>query len=289
MSDLFINTIANSCAGMALFSLPEATNQGTTGGYTGRYALVTGFLIDDPQITMKNNWEAIIPDTTSLSDFTQLAGMGPVSWMSTSKAAWKGTDPISLTLNFYLLTYRTAQIAGTNTNAEDPRNMPVSEQAAKFAALLAVSPKSAGDTAGKFAQYGINVHGGYRANYFEENTDFSGDTPDGGQNRRYRLNLGNSTEQEFLNDGDGTIQIIINGGGKPSMCFTKMLLADATFTPSPVRVGYWNTGNNKIREFIPTSEPLYIKVSATFRLAHVATVRDVQRMFSGDKILSDGN
>ena len=280
MSELFINTIANSCAGMALFSLPNTTNESDENGYTGTYKNVVGFLSEDPTISMKNSWDAIIPDATSLSDFTQLSGMGAVSWMSTSKAAWKGTEPITLTLNFYLLTYRTAQVSGTSTNQEDPRNMPVSEQAARFAALLAVSPKSTGPGAGKFAQYGINVHGGYRANYFETNENFNGNTKDAGQDMRHSMYLGNSTEQEFLNESDGTIQIIINGGGKPTMYFTKMLLADATFTPSPVRVGYWRTSGNGTREFVKSSEPLYIKVSATFRLAHVATVKDAIRVFT---------
>ena len=283
MSELFVNTIANSCAGMALFSLPDAYNSSDSETYNGSYTNVVAFLAEDPTISMKNSWDAIIPDATSLSDFSQLSGMGAVSWLSTSKAAWKGTDPITLNLTFYLLTYRTAQIAGTATKQEDPRNMPVTEQAARFAGLLAVSPKTSeqGTGGGKFAQYGINVHGGYRANYFEPNTDFRGDQENEASEERYSRFLSNIEEQAFLDDADGTIQIIINGGGKPTMYFTKMLLADATFTPSPVRVGYWRTNSNGTREFVKSSEPLYIKVSATFRMSHVATVKDAVRMFRG--------
>lgn len=273
MSDLFINTIADSCAGTALFSLPGTTG---TGGYNN-YTNVIGFLSEDPSINMKSNWEAIIPDATSLSDWSQLSGMGAVSWIASSKASWKGTDPITLTLNFYLLTYRMAQLTGKEQG--DPRNMPVSKQAARFAALLAVAPKKEG---GKYSGFGISVHGNYRANYFEDNVNFSGIQKSDENDTRYQTFLIDG--QEALNTAsqdDSTVNIVINGGGKPSQFFSKMLLADATFTPSPVRCGYWTKNSSGQRQFIKSSEPLYIKVGATFRLTHTATVRDAVRMFTG--------
>lgn len=278
MSDTFINTIANSCAGTALFSLPGTH---TTGGLNS-YTTVVGFLSEDPSISMKTNWEAMLPGATSLSDWTQLSGNGAVSWIASSKATWKGTDPITLTLNFYLLSYRTAQLNGSGA-AKDPRNMPVSHQAARFAALLAVSPKITGEGAGKYAGFGINVHGSYKANYFEDNSEpyFTGNQKSAASNERMAKYLKDATEDLNMNsEDDSTVNIIINGGGKPSQYFSKMLLSDATFTPSPVRCGYW-THENGQRVFIKSSEPLYIKVTATFRLAHTATVRDAVRMFTG--------
>ena len=276
MSDTFINTISNSCAGMALFSLPGTQVTGGLGTYTN----VIGFLSEDPTINMKTNWEAIIPDATAISDWTQLSGMGAVSWIASSKASWKGTDPITLTLNFYLLSYKTAQLSGKGA-AKDPRNMPVSQQAARFAALLAVSPKITGEGAGKYAGFGINVHGNYRANYFEDNDYFTGNEKSEENNDRTLRLLKDATENINMNsEDDSTVNIIINGGGKPSQYFSKMLLSDATFTPSPVRCGYWTTNNGQ-RVFMKSSEPLYIKVTATFRLAHTATVRDAVRMFTG--------
>lgn len=280
MSELFINTIADSCAGTAIFSLPYTSG---TGGFTAKdpYAIVVGFLSEDPVISMKTNWEALIPDATSLSDWTAIAGMGAVSWIASSKATWKGTDPITLTLNFYLLTYRLAQVKKTTRG--DALNMPVSEQAARFASLLAISPKNTeGESAGKLANFGINVHGNYRANLFEDNKDFTGNAKNEASEDRYYRLLKNA--DELINDNDSTVNIVINGGGKPSQFFTKMLLSEATFTPSPVRCGYWeNVGSSRV--FHKTSEPLYIKVSATFRLAHTATVRDAVRMFTGETSL----
>lgn len=277
---LFLNTIANDVAGTVVFSLPNCDNdRDTTGKGNYRYTIVQGFLSEDPVINMKNNWESVIPDATALSDFTQLAGIGATSWISTSKASWKGTDPITVTLNFYLLTYRLAQLKGGSKN---PQDMPVSEQAARFAQLLAVSPKANANNNGKLSDFGINVHGGYRANYFEPNADFSGNKQNSASEDAYGKIFANSGSLDVdLDDADGTIQIVINGGGHTSAVFTKMLLADASFTSSPVRCGYWSTDNG-VRTFHTSKEPLYIKVAATFRLMHTATVRDAVRMFTGE-------
>ena len=277
---LFLNTIANDVAGTVVFSLPNCDNdRDTTGKGNYRYTIVQGFLSEDPVINMKNNWESVIPDATALSDFTQLAGIGATSWISTSKASWKGTDPITVTLNFYLLTYRMAQLKGGSKN---PQDMPVSEQAARFAQLLAVSPKANANNNGKLSDFGINVHGGYRANYFEPNADFSGNKQNSASEDAYGKIFANSGSLDAdLDDADGTIQIVINGGGHTSVVFTKMLLADASFTSSPVRCGYWSTDNG-VRTFHTSKEPLYIKVAATFRLMHTATVRDAVRMFTGE-------
>ena len=283
MSDTFINTIANSCAGLALFSLP--CTEGTGG--LGNRVNVVGFLSEDPSISMKTNWEPILPSSTSLSDWTQLSGMGAVSWIAASKASWKGTDPITLTLNFYLLTYREAQLTGAG-DRKNPRNMPVSEQAASFAALLAVSPNKAGG--GRYSEFGIHVLGNYKSNYFEDQKDgFTGNKKNGPSELRFANYLSSANEDlsRITSEHDSTVNIVINGGGKPSQFFSKMLLSDATFTPSPVRCGYW-TNNNGQRVFEKSSEPLYIKVTATFKLAHTATVRDAVRMFTGKTSLQNG-
>lgn len=272
---LFLNTIANDVAGTVCFSLPVIGDDGRLKEYVN----IEAFLSEDPQISMKNNWEAIIPDVGALNDFTQLISGNQTSWLSSSKASWKGTDPITITLNFYLITFRMAQINGSSSNR--PCDIPVSEQASYFAQLLAVSPQQNG--AGSFSDWGIGVHGGYKPNVWMENSNFAGN----GQTTETQNEASANTDAMLgrwesidLNDGDGTIQIVINGGGNRTAMFTKMLLADATFTPSTVRTGYWTkNGDNQV--FVTSPEPLYIKVTATFRLMHSATVADAKRMFTG--------
>ena len=267
---LFLNTIANDVTGTVAFSLPNCGDD--------KYTIVQGFLSEDPVINMKNNWESIIPDATALSDFTQLAGIGATSWIATSKASWKGTDPITVTLNFYLLTYRLSQVNGSTS--KNPQDMPVTEQAARFAQLLAVAPKQEGETSGRFSEFSISVHGGYRANYFEANQEFTGLQKNKASEDAFNSFM--AGVNEIGDDADNTIQFVINGGGHTSAVFTKMLIQDASFTPSPVRCGWWGTGANGERVFNTSKEPLYIKVAATFRLMHTATVRDAVRMFTGE-------
>ena len=55
-----------------------------------------------------------------------------------------------------------------------------------------------------------------------------------------------------------------------------MLLESCDFTPSTVKAGYW-VGTT----FRPSPEPLYIKVNASFKLMHAATVSDAVRLFTG--------
>lgn len=273
---LFINQIAESCAGVVTFSLPDCS---------GGFVEVRGFLSEDPSINMKNTWEPILPDITALSDFSQLVGAGAQSWIATSKASWKNTDPITVNLNFYLITYLRAQVTGTGTGLE----MPISKQAAYFAQLAAISQANTGDTS-LLGQLAINVHGGYRPDVFQRNSDIMNSSENKANNNSFLKNLitGSSTLSDSTgwNDGNGTIQFVINGGtGGRSQTFTKMLLADINFTPSTVRAGYWESsstsGYTKTANFYTSSEPLYIKINATFRMMHAATTTDAIRMFTG--------
>lgn len=259
---LFINTIADSMAGTVIFSLPSATTP-------GKEIDVEGYLTEDPTIKLQNNWEAIIPDISMINDFAQIAGLGAKSWIATSSASWKGTEPIKLSLNFYLITCRMKQLTGGGKGPD----MPISEQASAFAQLCAISPGgSGGENDGITSSINVNVHGGYKPQVFNRNADFSGKSKD---ELDWDTKL-SSLYNDMIQNDTGTIQIVINGNGYPSMVFRKMLLEGITFNASTVRAGYWNGSN-----FVKSSEPLYIRCSADFRLAHAATVDDAARIFTG--------
>lgn len=286
---LFIKQIADKFAGQVSFSLPDCN---------GGYVCVAAFLSEDPVIKMGNKWEALIPDLNTLNDFMQLAGRSPVSWLSTSKAAWKGTDPITVSFNFYLITYSKAQVDGTGKGQE----LPITKQASYFAQLAAVGKNTQGGFLGDMR---VDVHGGYKPNYFVDNSNV--------------VNNGNyiqTIKNMVLNDKDGakansdtklasfaqgeegdaayTCDILVNGNGHPTLHFRKMLLESVEFTPSTVRAGYWNAQKrdaiSNIKTigsgtFTPSSEPLYIKVNASFRLMHVTTIEDAAMIFLGGKSL----
>lgn len=256
---LFLNTIANDQGGTVTLALPDCN-----GGIVG----IQGYLTEDPKIELKNNWDSLISDLGAINDFMQLAQMGAASWLSTSKAAWKGTEPIKLGLNFYLITHKKAQLSnGTGLN------MPISKQAAYLARLAAVSP---GGGTGFLTQLKVNVHGGYKPDYFQRNSEFAGAEKGAKDMRLTGVTDTELSSDALVSDTGGTISIVINGGGKRTMRFHKMLLESVNFTTSTVRTGYWN-GN----VFHTSSEPLYIKVDAQFRLMHAATLADVTRMFTG--------
>lgn len=246
---LFINALTNTGAGIATFGLPDCK---------GGKVVIDGFLSEDPSVSMKNNFEPIISDMSSLNDFMQLAKVGTASWMSASKAAWKGTDPITVTFNFYLITYKKSQVDGTSLG----NLLPVSKQATYFARLLSVTPSGDDTLFGRTLNVG--VHGGYRPDYFQQNSEFTGYEDQMKDGSYYNADTG------------GTCSIIVNGGGKRTMYLRRMLLTDATFTPSTVRTGYWQ-GN----VFRTSGEPLYIKVTATFKLMHAATLEDATLLFTG--------
>lgn len=284
-NNFFISSIASNCAGTAIFRLPSVS---------GEEYIVQGFLTDEPTINMGNTWESAVPDISSLNDFMQIANEGPVSWISTSKAAWKGTAPITVDLNFYLLSFNTEQIKGNST----VDNMPVSKQAAAFAQLAAVEGKSEAASNGFFDRLKVKIHGGYTPNYFEGNENFStGAYTEKNLDKKEALIAQNKLDyysSDFNindNENNSTIQCIINGGGFPTLWMKKMLLESVTFNPSTVRVGYWNYGlksNGKdadTAQFVKTSEPLYIRVSLKLRLMHAATVEDAIVLFTGKRSL----
>lgn len=259
---IFLNTLGDDVAGTVVLSLPPKGD------------LIEGYLTEDPAIQLKNNWEALIPDLGFLNDFSNLAGFGSKSWIGTTQASWKGTEPIVIDLNFYLITCRKKQITSETGTGMD---MPVSIQATKLAQLAAIDPDGGGSgkNGDMFDTINVGIHGGYKPQVFARNEEFDKKKP---------LDKINSIKDDLANmggvglsdDQDGTIQIVINGGGNRTAVFSKMLLESVTFNPSTVRTGYWE-GNT----FIKSKEPLYIKVSAKFRLSHAATVADVTRMFTG--------
>ena len=259
---LFIKQIADKLAGQVAFSLPD----------NGNFVEVVGFLSEDPVIKMGNKWDSLIPDLGSINDFMQIANQGQSSWISTSKMAWKGTDPITVMLNFYLITYLKSQVDGQTVN----HIMPVSKQAECFAKLAAISQDDQAE--GFFKDIRINVHGGYKPNYFESNDNVLNNTGFGVSSK----DRGNYITSD---DGTGTCHIVINGNGMNSVVLRNMLLESLDMTPSTVRAGYWNDivnkGINQTASFKGSGEPLYIKVAAGFKLARAATINDVKGLFGG--------
>nr|DAT66111.1 MAG TPA: hypothetical protein [Caudoviricetes sp.] len=276
---LFLKQIAQKFAGLVIINLP------TTNGEMN----IAGFLSEDPVIKMGNKWEPLIPDLGSINEFMQFANQGTYSWISTSKLAWKSTDPISVTLNFYLITYLKSQCDGTGTRAGE---QPISKQASALAELATIGQDM--NAQGFLSDIKVRVHGGYHPNYFEADNKIINNQ--GAFSRvmshiRQALAKGEKPNSDLTfhanDDTSGTCQIVINGNGSPSVVLTDMLLESVDFTPSTVRAGYWtgitNKGITQQASFKQSPEPLYIKVNASFKLYRAATTADIQKLFYGNK------
>lgn len=256
----FLQTIANNSSGTIMFSLPDCEN-------LGNYNIVEGFLAEEPQINFSNEWGTLGPDLSMLNDFTQLIGLGTFAWFSGTRAAWKNTAPLTVSFSFYLLTHSKDQLQKSSSKKS------ITEQASMFAELTAVQANP--DAQNWFSEStSMKVHGGYSpGTLFQGNDMFSGASGFSLKNWvSEKMGQSGLPEQEY----DGTVQIIINGGGRPTVVLKDMLLETVNFTPSTVRTGYWENGT-----FITSREPLYIRINASFRLSHMTTVEDARRVFRG--------
>ena len=68
---------------------------------------LSGIIASEPTIVTGNKWGPILNDVSMLSFFGSLAGMKSLpSWIGASAQCWKGTDPIRINLDFYLINYK---------------------------------------------------------------------------------------------------------------------------------------------------------------------------------------
>ena len=68
---------------------------------------LTGLMLSDPSFSAQNKWGPVINDVTNLQDLgSMLKTESLFSWISSSVMCWKGTSPLSLAIDFYLINYK---------------------------------------------------------------------------------------------------------------------------------------------------------------------------------------
>ena len=89
----------------------KATNSPSSVGITfpvgdNQFEKLVGLMIGDITFSAQNKWGPVINDLTNLADFSALVGSQDlVSWISASTMCWKGTEPLSIGIEFYLINY----------------------------------------------------------------------------------------------------------------------------------------------------------------------------------------
>ena len=230
---LILNQIfTNSKSGIVQITLPKpsGTSRNSTTATT-----IKGFLLNDPTIRVRNQWGSILPDDGSLNELIQMTGQQNLfSWVAASSAAWKASDPISVGLDFYLLSIN--------------KNSNIKSQAGSLMSLAALQTSGEGSS-GLADDVAVNVHGGYRVDLLEGNKDI-------GINA-----LLTNAFSSLSGDKEGTLKIKIGD----QVILKNMLLEECSAEHSSVQVA--------------EGIPLYIKISATFRMFRAPLVADLESIY----------
>lgn len=190
---LYLDQILKKKSGVVTLTIPDPVNVGST-------TTLTGLLTESPSISLQNSWGSLFPDISTLSDFSQLVGsQNIISWLAASQAGWKGTDPLAIGIEFYMISYK----KGINIKLEVAKLM-------KMATLYSED--------GLVGLATVQVHGGYSNNYTVNNNQFFSDV---------------SAAQNSLNaEKVGLIKMEIGD----QLRLNTLLLSDIQVTPSTVQV-----------------------------------------------------
>ena len=105
VAKLFIENIfqeGNSSPSSVRITMPDNRTQSNIGNID-----LTGLMIGDPSFTAQNKWGTILDDFSNLQDVSSLSGWGSqFSWINASTMCWKGTAPLNLSIEFYLINYK---------------------------------------------------------------------------------------------------------------------------------------------------------------------------------------
>ena len=67
---------------------------------------LVGLMTGDVTFSAQNTWGTVVNDLTNLQDLSSLMGSGDmVSWISASTMCWKGTSPLGISIEFFLINY----------------------------------------------------------------------------------------------------------------------------------------------------------------------------------------
>ena len=213
---------------------------------------LVGLMTGDVSFSAQNNWGTVISDLSNLQDLASLAGSKNMfAWINASTMCWKGTQPLSIGVDFYLINYK----RGLNLESQ-----------LKILVKLASLSSSTSDFGSEFL---AQVHGGYAPDIFQSNKEgfFTIGKISSAQN------LSNSIDTStFYDSGNitgnarGALQLEFGHKSK----IRNLLLSKINVTESLIEVADQNGGNQK---------PLYYKVNAQFVGVKPLITADVDSMF----------
>ena len=221
---------------------------------------LTGLMVGDPTWGAANKWGTIINDISNLTDISSLIGSESMfSWISASTMCWKGTAPLSIGIEFYLINYKQNQVYKNGRTLEDNLRSFV-----KLASLY----KDPDATGG--ANFKVLTHGGYAADVLTGNKKLFDNVKDIEGLKGHAVNSVSSNLYKGSSDAQGAIQLKFGHKSRIS----NLLLSKVNVTESTIEVANQNGGNIK---------PLYYRISAQFIGVKPLLTVDVDQMFVGGK------
>jgi hypothetical protein len=201
--DLIQNLMSTSKSGTVSFSLPKPDG---SGNYSDN---VVGCLVSDVSMKLANKWQAVLPniDPITLASSIVDSQNAVITWIRSTQSAWMGSEPLRITLPFYLFSM--------NSKSN------ITEKANRFR-YLSVPYQIAG------SEFRVITHGGYKPTIIPgDNTWITGSTVKGSVG-----GVDNDTTQGNI----GFITIKIGD----QCILTKMLLEDVQIESSQIQVADGN-------------------------------------------------
>lgn len=218
---------------------------------------LVGLMAGDPSFGVGNQWGTVISDLSNLQDWASLIGsQSQFSWINASTMCWKGTSPINLSIEFYLINYSSG--------------LGLENKLAMLTKLAAIDQDP--NASGISENFKVNVHGGYAADVLTGNQAFFSRKKDiekfieGKQGSA--LQELNQVSGRLYKDGQALGALTVTFGHKSSI--SNLLLSKMNITESTIEVADQNGRNIK---------PLYYRVNAQFTGVRPLITRDVDAMF----------
>ena len=213
---------------------------------------LVGLMQGDVSFSAQNSWGTIVNDISNLADLASLSGSNNMfSWIGASTMCWKGTSPLSIGIEFFLINYK--------------KGLQLEEQL-KTLVKLAALDENVNATANS-GSYTAQVHGGYAPDLFSDNTSLFWSLGEIKSSNDLKSPIDNSKLYNSNGQAVGALQLAF---GKKSV-INNLLLSKINVTESIVEVSDQSGGSRK---------PLFYKVNAQFTGVRPLLTVDVDNMFN---------
>ena len=224
-------------------------------GYSGGSTL-RGLIIGDPTWTASNKWGPIINDLSNLQDWASLVGLqNQFSWIAASTMCWKGTAPLGISVDFYLINY----------SSSAKKIEELKKGLSNFVKLASIY-KSTDNS-----KFRVQVHGGYASDIFQNNTELftNASTAQKMLKSKSEDKLLDIERQIFKGGSTAEGSVSIRFGHKSTI--SNLLVSKVNVTESTIEVANQDGSN---------PQPLYYRVSAQFTGVRPLITTDVDDMFN---------